>query len=289
MVETGSFTRAAERLGVSKAQVSKQVSALEAGLGVKLLHRTTRRIVVTEAGQRYLEYARQARDALGDGDRAMSAVRTEVEGLIRLTAPTSMGDSLLIDLLVEFRAVNPGVQFDLDLSTQHRDLVAEGFDFAIRMGRNLDPHLVAHSLGVVHEAIVASPAYMATQLPNGVSKPSELGQLEALRNGSFSDEGHWLLERGTETGVVAVRGGMAVNHFMALRRAAVRGLGIARLPLYLVERELANGSLVKLLPDWNLPGAPVSLVYPSRDFMPTRGKAFKRFLLSSSGRAGRLN
>lgn len=289
VVETGSFTRAAERLGVSKAQVSKQVSALEAGLGVKLLHRTTRRIVVTEAGQRYLEYARQARDALGDGDRAVSAVRTEVEGLIRLTAPTSLGDAFLIDLLAEFRVRYPRIRFDVDLSISTRDLVTDGFDFAIRMTRTLDPSLVSRPLGIMREAIVASPAYLAEHAPGGLRESNQLSELETLRNRNFRDEGRWLLQRGEESVLVTVQGGLAINHFIGLRRAAVLGLGVARLPRYLLRDEIERSSLVELLPDWQLPATPVSLVYPSRELLPLRAKVFRDFVIEWVARRGVLN
>lgn len=279
VVETGSFTRAAERLGVSKAQVSKQVSALEAGLGVKLLHRTTRRVGLTEAGQLYLDYARQARDALDDADRAVSAVRTEVDGLIRLTAPTSLGDGFLMDLLADFRAVYPAVRFDVDLSIAARDLIGGGFDFAIRMARTIDPSLVARPLGLMRETIVASPAYLTTHAPDGVREPAQLSALQALRNNHFNDEGQWLLQRGTESITVPIQGSLAINHFIGLRRAAMLGQGIARLPRYLVRDELARNGLVEVLPGWQLPAMPVALVYPSREHLPERARVFRDFVL----------
>lgn len=279
VVETGSFTRAAERLGVSKAQVSKQVSALEAGLGVKLLHRTTRRVGLTEAGQLYLDYARQARDALDDADRAVSAVRTEVDGLIRLTAPTSLGDGFLMDLLADFRAVYPAVRFDVDLSIAARDLIGGGFDFAIRMARTIDPSLVARPLGLMRETIVASPAYLATHAPDGVQEPAQLSGLQALRNNHFNDEGQWVLQRGAESMTVPIQGSLAINHFIGLRRAALLGQGIARLPRYLVREELARNGLVEVLPGWQLPAMPVALVYPSRKHLPERARVFRDFVM----------
>lgn len=288
VAETGGFTRAAERLGVSKAQVSKQVSALEAALGVKLLHRTTRRVALTEAGRLYLEHARLARDALDEADRAVSAVRTEVEGLIRLTAPTSLGDGFLVDLLADFRGLHPAVRFDVDLSIATHDLMAEGFDFAIRMSRTLDPNLVARPLGVVREAIVASPAYLAAHAPDGVREPNDLSRLEALRNRNFRDEGRWLLQRGEETIAVPVQGGLAINHFIGLRRAAVRGLGVVRLPRYLLGDELARGTLVELLPDWQLPATPISLVYPGREHLPMRARVFRDFVVDWASRTALL-
>ncbi|WP_374472598.1 LysR family transcriptional regulator [Arenimonas sp.] len=289
VAETGGFTRAAERLGLSKAQVSKLVTALETSLGVKLLHRTTRRVALTDAGRLYLDFARQARQALGDGERAVSAVRTEVDGLIRLTAPTSFGDGFLVDLLADFRAHYPAVRFDVDLSIGTRDLVAEGFDFAIRMARTLDPNLVARPLGVVREAIVASPAFLAAHAPGGVHEPAQLSGLEALRNRSFRDEGQWLLQRGEQSVAVPVQGNLAINHFIGLRRAALLGQGVARLPRYLVHEELERGGLVELLPGWQLPHTPVALVYPSREHLPHRSQVFRDFVIAWVGRKGVLD
>jgi DNA-binding transcriptional LysR family regulator len=280
VVETGSFTRAAERLGVSKALVSKQVSALEAALGVRLLHRTTRRVATTEAGRLYLDYARQARELLGDGERAVSAVRTEVEGLLRISGPTSFGDGFLVDLLAEFRALHPQVRFDVDLSIEQRDLLGDGYDFAFRMARTLDPSLVSRPLGVVRERIVANPDYVARHVPDGVADPGQLAGLETLRNNHFRDEGQWLLQRGDEHVSASIRGTLAINSFLAVRRAVLRGLGIARLPNYLVADELRSGRLVELLSDWRLPATPVALVYPSREHLPLRAKAFRDFVVA---------
>ena len=279
VAESGSFTRAAERLGVSKAYISKQVSELEAALGVRLLHRTTRRVALTDAGRLYLDYARQARDLLGDGERAVSAVRTEVDGLLRITAPTSLGDSFLVDLLADFRARHPLVRFDVDLSIAQRDLIGEGFDFAIRMARTLDPSLVARGIGVMRELIVASPDYLARHAPDGVTEPMQLAVLEALRNRSFRDDGQWIVQRSDESVTVPVQGSLAINHFIGMRRAALRGIGIARLPRYLVIDELRAGRLVELLPEWQLPVTPVALVYPSREHLPQRSRAFRDFVL----------
>lgn len=289
VAEAGGFTRAAERLGLSKAQVSKQVSALEAALGVKLLHRTTRRVALTEAGRLYLDFARQARHALDDGDRAVSAVRTDVDGLLRLTAPTSFGDGFLADLLADFRAMHPAVRFDVDLSIGTRDLVGEGYDFAIRMARTLDPALVARPLGLMREIVVASPDYLARQAPQGVQAPAQLSALEALRNNHFHDEGRWLLQRGDETVAVPVQGSLAINHFVGIRRAVLRGQGIARLPRYLVSEEIARGGLVHLLPGWQLPPTPVALVYPSRKHLPQRSQVFRDFVVDWIAQAGVLD
>ena len=280
VVEAGGFTAAAARLGMSKAFVSKQVGALEGALGVRLLHRTTRRVALTDAGRLYLDYARQARELLGDGERAVSAVRTEVDGLLRITGPTSFGDGILVDLLAEFRALHPRVRFDVDLSIGQRDLIGEGYDFALRMTRTLDPSLVARNLGAMRERIVASPEFLARHAPDGVTEPMQLSQLETLRNNHFRDEGLWLLQRGGEQRQVPLQGTLAINSYIGMRRAALLGQGVTRLPYYLVAEELHAGRLMEVLPDWRLPATPVSLVYPSREHLPNRARVFRDFVVA---------
>ena len=290
VVETGSFTRAAERLGVSKAQVSKQVSALEAGLGVKLLHRTTRRVGLTEAGQLYLDYARQARDALDDADRAVSAVRTEVDGLIRLTAPTSLGDGFLMDLLADFRAVYPAVRFDVDLSIAARDLIGGGFDFAIRMARTIDPSLVARPLGLMRETIVASPAYLAER--GHPQHPRDLERHACITLGEDERDRHWRFERAGEAATVAVRGRYVANHSEVRLEAALQHLGIASLPRFTAQAALQKGQLIAVLPDWEFLNAYAGdawLLYPPNRFLPSRVRAWVDYLASALAAGWRLS
>ena len=279
VAELGSFTRAADKLEVSKAHVSKQVSDLEAALGVRLLQRTTRRLSLTDAGRLYLRYAQQMRELLLDGERAVSAARLDVAGLIKLTAPTSFGDSFLVDLLADFRAKHPAVVFDVDLSIARRDLIGDGYDFAFRATRTLDPSLIARSIGVMREIIVASPQFLARHGVTDIATPHELSGLEALRNGHFQDEGEWTLSRNGQTQTIPIQGTLAINHFGAMRRAAVQGIGIARLPRYLLIDDLRDGRLRELLPDWQLPATPVALVYPSREHLPQRLRTFRDFVI----------
>lgn len=280
VAEAGGFTAAAARLGVSKAFVSKQVAALQEALGVRLLQRTTRRVAPTDAGRLYLEYARQARDLLADGERAVSAVRTEVDGMLRVTGPTSFGDGFMVDLLAAFRELHPQVRFDIDLSIGTRDLIADGYDFALRLSRTLDPSLIARPLGAMRERIVASPKLVARSAPDGIRDPAQLAELEALRNNHFRDESQWVLERDGERVQVPVHGTLAINSYIGMRRAALHGLGIARLPYYLVADQLASGHLVELLPHWRLPSTPLSLVYPSRKHLPLRARVFRDFVVA---------
>ncbi|KFN42525.1 LysR family transcriptional regulator [Arenimonas oryziterrae] len=278
VAESGSFTRAASALERSKAHVSKQVSALETALGVQLLMRTTRRLVLTEAGRTYLEYCRQLRDTLLEGEQAVSAVREEVSGTLRMTAPTSFGDAFLLEMLLDFQTRHPKLRIALDLSIVRRDLVGDGYDFAIRTPRNLEDHLIAKALGLVRDVLVASPDFLARQAT--LATPADLAGVPCLLNTHFRDDADWLLQRDGQSHAVRVDGAFAANHFGMLRSAAIAGVGIARLPRYIVAAALADGRLVPVLPAYEIAPSPVYLVYPQRRHMPYRNRVFRDFVVA---------
>ncbi|GAP66748.1 LysR family transcriptional regulator [Mizugakiibacter sediminis] len=277
VAELGSFTRAAERLGLSKAHVSEQVSALEAALGVQLLHRTTRRLALTETGRIYLDYCRQLRDTLQDAERAVSAASSEVGGRVRMTAPTSFGDIFLPDMIIAFRRVYPAVEVDLDLSIVKHDLVAEGYDLALRNTRVPEEHLVARPLGVIREVAVASPAFLAAHGP--LDTPERIAAVPCVINSNFRDDQRWPFVRGGRTRAVRVDGPLRVNFYSAIRRAALVGAGVARLPLYMVRDDLAAGALLRVCAGWELEALPLYLLQPQRRHQPLRTRVFRDFLL----------
>ncbi len=278
VAEHGSFTRAANALACSKAHVSKQVSALEHALGAQLLMRTTRRLTLTDAGETYFEYCRHMRDALDEGERAVSAVREDVSGLLRITAPTGFGSAFLLDLLLEFHQRYPKIELAIDLSIHRRDLIADRFDFAIRTTRVLDDHLVARSLGVIGDLPVANPAFLAAH-PR-IRTPADLARVPCLLNTHFRDDAEWVFQRGERTYAVRVSSPLGVNHYDMLRAAALRGAGVVRLPLYIVADALADGSLVRVLPEYEIAPMPVYIVYPQRRHMPYRSRVFRDFVMA---------
>lgn len=276
VAEAGSFTAAANRLGRSKAHLSKQVAQLEQALGVQLLFRTTRKLTLTDSGRLYLDYARQLRETLLESERAVSAIREEAAGTLRLTAPTSFGDAFLLDLLIAFRAAHPQVQVEIDLCTQRRDLIADGFDFALRAARTLEDPLVARALGVIRDLPVASPSLLAAH--GTPSTPADLAAIPAIRNTHFRDDPEWVFLREGEAHTVRVAGDVGVNHYGLIRSAAIKGAGMARLPHYLVADALADGRLVRLLPGYDFAPTPVYLVYPQRRHQPYRNRVFADFV-----------
>lgn len=277
VAECASFTRAGERLGCSKAHVSRQVVALEAALGVQLLLRSTRRVVLTDAGQVYLDYCRQLRETLRDGERAVAAAQQSAHGRLRLSAPTSMGEGPVLDLLLAFQARHPAIEIELDLSIGHRDLIAEGFDFALRSTAEPDPRLIARGLGVIDNLLVASPELLARLAP--IRRPADLASVPCLCNPHLRDEPDWTFPRPAGLQPVRVHGPLQANHFGLLHQAALRGVGIARLPRFLLTRTLAEGRLQHVLPDHALAPTPLYLVFPQQRHRPLRQRLFRDFVV----------
>ena len=251
LVEAGSFTRAADRLGCTKSHVSKQLAALERSLGMQLLHRSTRRLTPTAAGSALLPLARR-----------LTAVDDEVRQVL---------DGLRDDIVVGFCRQYPRVHIALDLSNGIRDLVADGIDFALRSGSEPAPDLIARPLYSMEEYACASPAYLAAA--GTPLAPADLAAHACLQNLHFGEEasaGEWEFHRGAELWRVPVRGPLACNHYSLLKKAAIAGAGIARLPGYLIDDELADGRLLRLLPDYESRRLPIFLVYAPQRTLPQR-------------------
>ncbi|WP_373045364.1 LysR family transcriptional regulator [Vulgatibacter sp.] len=278
VVEEGSFTAAAARLGSSKAQVSKQVSALEAGLGAQLLFRSTRSLSLTETGRLYLDYCRQLRDTAQAAEQAVAASRHEVAGILRLSAAPTFAGAFLLDLVHAFRRLYPGISFELDLSRRRKDLAREGIDFGFRSGHNVDEDLVARPIGQMRDVPVASPVLL-NRLPP-LRAPEDLAGQPCIANTHFRDDPAWVLERGGEARTVGLAPILSLNDYGMIRTAALEGMGLARLPGFQVHRDLEAGALVRLLPDWKMPALPIHLVWPQRRNPPHRNRVFREFALA---------
>jgi DNA-binding transcriptional LysR family regulator len=278
VAQAGSFTKAALWLDRSKAHVSKQVGALEQALGVQLIIRTTRRLALTEAGHTYLDYCRRSRETLIEGERAIGAVLQEVGGTLRITAPTSFGDAHLLDLLLAFQRDHDLLKISLDLSIEHRDLIAEGFDFAIRATQSPDERLVSRTIGIGSDVVVASQGFLADYKP--LREPQDLAGIPCVLNTHLRDDAEWLFLRDGHSAPVRVEGRFAANHFGLIKAAAIAGAGVARLPGYLVADAIESGQLVRLLSEFALPPTPLYLVYPHRKHMPHRNRVFRDFVIA---------
>jgi DNA-binding transcriptional LysR family regulator len=276
VVETGGFSRAAHRLGVSKSIVSRRVARLEAELGVRLLNRTTRGIAPTEAG---LDFKARCVDILNQLDAAREAVacrERDVAGTLRLSVPLSFGVTRLAPAMAAFAAAYPRVSIDLSFSDRFVDLVGEGFDAAIRIGILSDTSHVARRLGAIEAFVVASPAYLEQH--GRPEKPQALADHECLCYSGAARE-TWQFRSGRKWLSVRPQGRFRADNGEALRAAAVAGLGITALPDFLLEESLTQGKLVRILESYPMPEGSIQLLRPGGGTAPARVAALGDFLV----------
>lgn len=259
VMEQGSFTAAADSLGLSKQLVSRRVAALEERLGVRLLNRSTRRLSPTPLGQAYLERVQRILQEVAEAEQLVGAQRSSPRGALRLSAPVSFGIQHLSPLLPGFLARYPEVSVELDLSDRTIDLLAEGFDMAVRIGELADSSLIASPLMPLGMVTCASPAYLASH--GAPQTPAELAGHDCVLYG-HSAAVEWPFRVGGRQQRVAVKGRYRVNNGELVRDAAIAGLGIARLPTFIIEGALARGELVAVLESFQLPSTTAWAVYP---------------------------
>ncbi len=278
VMEAGSFSRAAQRLRLPKSTVSRRIAALEERLGEKLLQRSTRRLALTDFGQGVLEHARVVAAEV-DGALALALHRQQrPRGRLKVSMPGDFAQQALPDMLSRFVRDNPEVQLELDLSPRRVDLIAEGFDLAIRMGALPDDsQLAARRLALIGTGLYASPGYLARhgepQLPEALSSMHGLmilsrhgdAQPWKLRRAKGADWEHW-------EGLPQLK--TLVNAPDMLLRMACADVGITAVGAHFAQPFVDRGELVRVLPDWALPPVPCWAVFPERRLMPLRTRAF---------------
>ena len=286
LVEAGSFTLAAQQLGCSKGQLSKRISQLEAQFSVVLLQRTTRRLSLTAAGAALLPQAQALVVQVERARQALARLKDDMVGPVRMTVPVSLGETFFDGLLLEFSAQYPQVQIELDLSNNYRDLSRDGFDLAVRSDVGNDERLVARPLLAWHELTCASPAYLEQH--GEPSTPQSLAEHHCLLNSHYSGREEWLYHQQHELLRVRVSGPFAGNHYSLLKKAALAGAGIARLPSYLLQAELADGRLRWLLRDYQTRRMPMYLVHPYQGGLPKRTQVLADYLIGWFKRSGEV-
>ena len=284
LIEAGSFTLAAQQLGCSKGQLSKRISQLESRFSVVLLQRTTRRLSLTAAGAALLPQAQALVVQVERARQALARLKDEMAGPVRMTVPVSLGETFFDGLLLEFSGKYPEVQIELDLSNNYRDLSRDGFDLAVRSEVGNDERLVARPLLAWHEMTCASPAYLE-QYGEPVT-PQALAEHRCLLNSHYSGREEWLYHQQHELLRVRVSGPFASNHYSLLKKAALAGAGIARLPSYLLQAELADGRLRWLLRDYQTRRMPMYLVHPYQGGLPKRTQVLADYLIGWFKRSG---
>ena len=277
VAETESFTRAAKRLDVSTAHVSRQISALEDRLSTRLFYRTTRRVSTTEAGQIYYQHCRQILDALEQAERSMTNMQLVPQGRLRLTAPVTYGEKSIAPLVNDFVLRYPELDVEMKLTNQQLDLVAEGYDLAVRLGKLDDSSLMARRLASRTLYVCASPAYLAVH-----GTPHSLSELEH-HNCLQGNLGYWRFQDAGHPRNVRIRGNVRCDSGRALLDAALKGVGIVQLPDYYVGPALDAGTLIPLLTHYQEDDDGIWAVYPHNRHLSPKVRMLLDYFADSLG------
>jgi DNA-binding transcriptional LysR family regulator len=284
VVETGSFSKAAGEFATTQPTVTKQVAAIEARLKVRLLNRNTRGVSLTEAGALYYDKCKGIVRAAEEADNVVQLRQTQAQGLLRVGSSVAFGRRVLVPLTLEFMLQHPQLQVDLSFEDRYTDLVAQGIDVAIRMGKLADSSLGARFLGTNPWLLVASPKYLKKH--GAPKRPADLSGHETLSYSSVQGNDVWrvLSPRG-EAATVPVTARLRSNNLSAVLAAARSHLGIAALPWYVASDSLASGAVVEVLKGHSLPEQEIHAVYPSPKLVPQKVQAFIAFLQGRFGAA----
>lgn len=272
VAECGQFTAAAERLGVSSSHVSRQVARLEEHLQTRLFYRSTRRVSLTEAGQTFLQHCQRLLDARDEALQAVSDLSAEPKGLLRMTCAITYGERFIVPLVNQFMQEHPQLRVEIELSNRSLDLLHEGMDLAIRLGRLSDSRLVATRLAPRVMYLCATPRYLDTH-----GAPQVLDDLHR-HNCLIGNSDIWSFqEHGRET-QVRVQGNWRCNSGEAVLDATLRGFGLSQLPDYYVQEHLQRGSLVALLEQHQPPHTAVWALYPQQRHLSPKVRQLVDFL-----------
>lgn len=270
VVQAGSFTGAATMLGLSKSVVSTRISDLEARLGVRLLHRTTRRLSLTPDGAHLHERCLRLIAAADEAREALDSAFREPDGVVRMSVPVGMGLWHLPKLVRELHALHPRLILDISLSDHHVDLVADGFDLAVRVAEKLEPStLVARRIGRERMVVCASPSYLVRH--KEPKTPEDLAHHNCLRMSLLSRT--WTFRLGRQTHKVAISGSLITDNIVMLRQATLDGIGLSRLPMSVALEDIQAKRLQQVLPDYTMGEPSVFIVHPYGKQMPTKVRA----------------
>nr|WP_315593639.1 LysR family transcriptional regulator [uncultured Cupriavidus sp.] len=278
VVEKGSFIAAVEPLGMSKAAVSRHVYALEERLGVRLLHRTTRRLSLTDEGRGFYQQAREILGLMEVAENAAASGSEVPSGVLRLNAPLSFGVQHLAPLWAEFMALNPQIELDISLNDRVVDLVEEGFDLAVRIARMESSSLVGRKLASTRMRMCASPDYLARHEP--LEDPQQLVAHRVIAYSNFASRNEWQFEGPHgEPHSVQTRAMVRCNNGDTCRLIGVSGGGILLQPSFMVFEDLRRGDLVEVLPQFRSIELGIYAVYPSRKHLAPKVRAVINFLV----------
>lgn len=272
VVQAGSFHQAAKQLGMPNSTVSAKVSSLEKRLGVTLLHRTTRKLQVTQAGQAFFNRSLGAIQEIQGAETEVTANQGEPQGTLRLTVPTALGSSLLPEVIAKCMNQHPKIHIDLVFADRIVDLISEGVDLAIRAGELSDSSLVAKKLGVGYFAPFATAGYLKAH--GTPAHPKELREHTCLQFGPLGKDKWELVNKNKSKVLVPMQGRLIADDLNVIKDLVLSGEGIALLPTFICETETKKNKLVRILPEWRSDVRPVSFVYPPQKFVNPKLKAF---------------
>lgn len=275
VVEAGSFTVAAKRLGMPKANVSRKVSRLEQKLGVTLLERSTRSQHLTEVGTRFITHCKRIREEIDLADTAVSEILHSYKGTIRIGASVTIGQQIIKPMISSFLHQYPDINIELSLSNRQVDLIEEGYDLLIRVGNLDDSRLIARRLGSAQRRFYVSPSYL--QRHKEPKKIDDLydAQLLLMRMLSKDNKIDLISKKEEQTFKLSPR--LVVDDFSIVKQATIDGQGISVLPSYMCDEEISNGELINVLPEWGMIDIDIFALYPRHRAKIPKVKAFLEF------------
>ena len=277
VVETGSFSRASADLGITQPTATKHIAALEQRLGARLFHRSTRGVTPTEVGAAYYDKCKAIARELEEADNLAALMHSRVQGTLRISTSVAFGRRVLTPLVLRFMRQHPGLAIDLSFDDRYVNLVEQGIDVAIRMGRLADSQLGARWLGLNPWVVVAAPAYLESA--GTPAAPAELARHDALVYSTVQGDDRWQFTGADgHTHSVDVRGPLRSNNLSALLAAAREGLGIALLPRYVAHESLRASAVRPLLGAYALPTQEMHAVFPSPRLVPSKVTGFVNWL-----------
>ncbi|OCW23995.1 LysR family transcriptional regulator [Pseudomonas sp. S3E12] len=276
VVDKGTFVGAADALEISKTSISRYVSALEERLGARLLHRTTRKLSLTEEGRQFYHQAREVLALMDQAEEAVSSVAPEPSGVLRLNAPVSFGVLQLAPLWGAFMSAHPNVELDISLNDRLVDMVDEGFDAAIRISCMENSSLVGRRLAGTRMCLCASPDYLARHPP--LRTPTDLAEHGVIAYTNFATGNEWPFDGPDGRVSVRTRSSVRCNNGDTCRSIAIAGGGITLQPSFMVGEDLRSGALVEILPEYRSIELGIYVDYPPRKHLANKVRALISFL-----------
>ena len=281
VVDCGSFSGAARQMRLSKSAVSRAVAELENRLGVRLFDRTTRTLSITEVGRAYHERAGRILAEVAEADLSASAYQAEPRGTLKIDGPFSFGILHLAPAIPEFLARYPHLHIDMTLNDRFVDVVAEGYDVVVRIGKLADSSLIARQIAPLRAIVCASPAYLEAR--GTPQRPEELAHHNCLGYSLMAMHEEWRFQEEGQPLAVAINCNFRVNNGDALRSAAVAGLGLAYLPSFIVGDDLRTGRLLRVLEPFTVKEGGIHAVYPHNRHLSPKVRAFVDFMAQRFG------